>query len=270
MNPNKFKLLLNHGFSPLSLFSAGQTGAWYDPSNIGSMFQDIAGTIPAVVGQPVGKMLDLSGNGHHLVQATANKCPTLQLASGLYYLQFDGSNDDLATAAAVDFSASSSIGVALAFTPTSTSDGLLMEFGPNTNSIAKTFNFVGINDSAAGHVSAGVNGSAIGALQTTSSSLGNGVTSLASAQGLDVTKAGTPTSAIPLRLNGAPVAVTALANGTNGTTYSTQTLYIGARAGTSVFASVKIYGLLVRGTPFTLAQLAPLETWMGGKAGLTI
>jgi hypothetical protein len=42
-----------------SLFTAGEQGAWYDPSDLSTMYQDSAGTTPVTaVGQPVGLMLD--------------------------------------------------------------------------------------------------------------------------------------------------------------------------------------------------------------------
>jgi len=49
------------GFSPLSLFASGEQGAWYDPSDLSTMFQDSAGTTPVTAdGQPVGLILDKS------------------------------------------------------------------------------------------------------------------------------------------------------------------------------------------------------------------
>jgi hypothetical protein len=48
-------------FSPASLFSAGEQGAWYDPSDFSTMFQNSAGTTPVTaVEQPVGLILDES------------------------------------------------------------------------------------------------------------------------------------------------------------------------------------------------------------------
>jgi hypothetical protein len=47
-------------FSPLSLFSDGSQGVWYDDSLTSSMFQDSAGTTAAALEQPVGLQLDLS------------------------------------------------------------------------------------------------------------------------------------------------------------------------------------------------------------------
>jgi hypothetical protein len=48
-------------FSPASLFATGEQGAWYDPSDLTTLFQDSAGTTPVTAaGQPVGLMLDKS------------------------------------------------------------------------------------------------------------------------------------------------------------------------------------------------------------------
>jgi len=48
-------------FSPRSLFVAGEVGAWYDPSDLSTLYQDSAGTTPVTaVEQPVGLMLDKS------------------------------------------------------------------------------------------------------------------------------------------------------------------------------------------------------------------
>jgi len=44
-----------------SLFADGEEGAWYDPSNLSTLYQDAAGTTPVTaLGQPVGLMLDKS------------------------------------------------------------------------------------------------------------------------------------------------------------------------------------------------------------------
>lgn len=49
------------GFSPATLFAAGEQGGWYDPSDLSTMFQDSAGTTPVTAtGQTVGLLLDKS------------------------------------------------------------------------------------------------------------------------------------------------------------------------------------------------------------------
>ena len=71
-----------------ALFESGEEGAWYDPSDSSTVWQDAAGTTPAGVGDPVGRIDDKSGNGNHATQSTSTARPVLQSSSGLYYLEF--------------------------------------------------------------------------------------------------------------------------------------------------------------------------------------
>ena len=60
------------------LFSGSEPGAWYDPSDMSTLWQHSAGTVPVTaVEQPVGRMLDKSGRGNHATQATTTKRPVL-------------------------------------------------------------------------------------------------------------------------------------------------------------------------------------------------
>lgn len=66
------------GFNPRTLFAASEPGAWYDPSDMSTLFQDSAGTVPVTaVEQPVGRILDKSGRGNHASQATTTNRPVL-------------------------------------------------------------------------------------------------------------------------------------------------------------------------------------------------
>lgn len=47
-------------WSPAALFAAGEAGTWYDPANLGAMFQTQAGAAVAAAGNPVALMLDES------------------------------------------------------------------------------------------------------------------------------------------------------------------------------------------------------------------
>lgn len=61
-----------------AIFAGGTQGVWFDPSDMSTLFQDSAGTTPVTsVEQPVGRMLDKSGNGNHATQATAGARPVL-------------------------------------------------------------------------------------------------------------------------------------------------------------------------------------------------
>lgn len=65
-------------FTPERLFRSGEQGVWYDPSDMATMFQDAAGTIPVTaVEQPVGRILDKSGRGNHASQSTSSSRPVL-------------------------------------------------------------------------------------------------------------------------------------------------------------------------------------------------
>lgn len=65
-------------FNPMKLFALGEQGAWYDPSDLSTLYQDAAGTTPVTaVEQPVGLMLDKSGRGNHAFQTTATSRPVL-------------------------------------------------------------------------------------------------------------------------------------------------------------------------------------------------
>jgi len=62
---------------PASLFAGGEQGAWYDPSDLTTMFQDSAGTTPVTApAQSVGRILDKSGRGNNATQATSASRPT--------------------------------------------------------------------------------------------------------------------------------------------------------------------------------------------------
>ena len=81
-------------FSPKSLFTEGKQGAWYDPSDLSTMFQDAAGTIPVTAdGDPVALMRDKSGNGNHAVQTTSAARPVYKTDGISHWLAFDGVDD---------------------------------------------------------------------------------------------------------------------------------------------------------------------------------
>lgn len=70
-------------FSPLSLFASGAPGAWYDPSDLTTLFQDSAGTTPVTaVEQPVGLMLDKSQGLVLGANLATNSFPVTYSSSG--------------------------------------------------------------------------------------------------------------------------------------------------------------------------------------------
>jgi hypothetical protein len=67
--------------------------ARYSAADLSTLFQDAAMTIPVLAdGDPVGAVMDVSGNGFHLTQNTASKKPTYKTDGTHYWLDFDGIN----------------------------------------------------------------------------------------------------------------------------------------------------------------------------------
>jgi hypothetical protein len=86
-------------FTPASLFASGEQGAFFDASDLSSMTiaRDGTGAAPTV-GDPVGRILDRSGRNNHAIAPSDAARPVLrQTAGGLYYLEFDGTDDRMLT-----------------------------------------------------------------------------------------------------------------------------------------------------------------------------
>jgi hypothetical protein len=74
--------------TPEDIFTGAVDGLWYDPSNLSSLFQDAAGTIPVTAdGDPVGLMRDLSGNGFHATQTSAGNRPIYKTDGQLHWIE---------------------------------------------------------------------------------------------------------------------------------------------------------------------------------------
>jgi len=100
-------------FDPASLFASGEDGVWYDPSDLTTMWTDTAGTtqttavlegVTPTSANQVARIDDKSGNGNHALQGTSPAQPILRVTSGgLYYLEFDGTDDFMSVAYTTTF-----------------------------------------------------------------------------------------------------------------------------------------------------------------------
>lgn len=94
-------LLRASGLTGIPAVAAGRTAVWYDPSDLSTMWQEDTKVTPAAVDSPVGYIEDKLGSGVDAYQVTASKRPILrQRVGGRLYLEFDGVDDELQTAAA--------------------------------------------------------------------------------------------------------------------------------------------------------------------------
>jgi len=254
------------GFSPTSLFAASEQGAWYDPSDFASMFQDSAGTTPVTaVGQVVGRINDKSGRGNHALQATTAAKPIVrQDAGGKYYLELDGVDDTVASVTG-DLSGSNKLTVwAGARLTAGTATIIANEAGGAASPGGFRVDHrtsVGTNIPLYGIVFAsGV--SFTESYQTTAPAVpktGVYVVEFDTAQALAVDE-------IKLRANGAVSADTVIGGPIPTVNFANSAFTIGQTA-SSQYLNGRIYQLIVRGAASTAQQITDTETFVNSKTG---
>lgn len=80
-------------------FRPGDIGGLIGPWSRASLSQDTAGATPVTAGDPVGRAYSRFGGGYHPVQSTALSKPLYKVdGNGAGYLEFDGTNDSMASA----------------------------------------------------------------------------------------------------------------------------------------------------------------------------
>jgi len=250
-------------FSPLSLFSGGEQGGWYDPSDLSTLWQDDARTTPVTTdGQTVGCMDDKSGNGNHLKQATAGKRPQYKTSGGLHWLAFDGVDDALASTS-IDFSTSDKISIFFAGYKPINQTSILAEISTNTGGNTGSFYALIGNDS--GYFNSWI-----------SRARGNA----ASVNGQSATTAvfsGADTANLIIKHDISGDLSTISRNGTAGTSgiadkgagnFGNYPLYVGSRAESSLYFNGKIYGLTIVSKLTVTGEDTDMKTYLDAKAGL--
>lgn len=244
-----------------ALFANNEQGAWYDPSDLSTMYQDAAGTTPVTaVEQPVGLVLDKSGRGNHATQATSAARPVLkQDSGGRYYLNFDGVDDSLSTGS-IDFTSTDKMTVwAGVHKASDAATAMLAELSADAGTTAGSWYLTA--PSAAGTYVYFSRGATAGATAT-ASGFAAPVTSVLCAIG-DIAA-----DQCIVRVDGVQAASSA-ADQTAGN-YTSRPLYMGMRGGTSIPFNGRIYGLVIRGAASTASQIASGERFMASKSGVQL
>lgn len=250
---------------PSGLFQNSEVGAWYDPSDLTTLFQDSAGTTPVTTtGQPVARMNDKSGNGIHAVQSGASSlCPTYQVDSGgRPYLSFDGVDDFLVTSTITPNADKVQVFAGLrklADTPV----GMAVELSSSVlvNNGAFNLAFPGVTATASARSAS--RGTINSQATYTDASIAAPSTRILTSLG-DIS--GDTTT---LRVNGTQVAQNTADQGTGN--YLAYPMYLGRRGGATAPFVGNYYGLIVRFSTTNLdaAVISQIERWLGQKTGVT-
>lgn len=244
-------------FNPADLFT-GQQGAWYDPSDLSSMFSDDGGTVPAVVNGYVGRINDKSGNNNHAKQSYEPHKPVLRLSGGKYYLEYNSSA--MTTAA---FSIGSLTGYSSAFsgqTDLVSVQNFFLDADAFPNRVSQLLNVY----SGTGLISLPFN--TFGTFFLASKSGVTANTNFVGSQITTDTGVNVPGSgSVVVRVNGTPGTPVAI-----DYTLSVLTipLALGCYNDQSQRLIGRIYGALHINRPLTGPEMADLETYLAAQAGI--
>lgn len=252
-----------YGYSPTSLFSSGEVGAWYDPSDLTTMFQDSAGTTPVTAdGQPVGKILDKSGRGNHATQATAAKRPLYKTNGTEHWLQFDGVDDVVTTATNVDFTATDKMTIFSGARIAGTTNQNPVSVGSSGAGRANLVFLSGVSPYARSELDASSAG------YMTTPSPGAAPVSVTNTVLLDIAGA-TTYDEIKLRQNGALGTQSPISGPAGTGNFASAPISVGDTNNISpVFPlNGNIYSMIVLGRTATTQEITDTETWVNSRTG---
>ena len=263
---NRLGVTNSRGFNPASLFASGEEGAWYDPSDLSSMFQ-VDQTTPAVQGQPVGKILDKSGNGHHLVQTNSDKCPILRVDDQSNFCLDFTTDDGMRSTDDFLFADNNVTDMSLFTACRKESTGInqtIMELSNNLGSQKGCFRILCTSGELWRVIQKGGYGdgetAVANTLQTTS--IGNPNRSVLSS----VASITAPSHSF--KRNGSVVNSNTGSLGTG--TFGNHVLNVGARSnGLSANLDGKIYGIIVRGALTDADTRIKVDKYLGVKSGVS-
>lgn len=237
---------------------AGRTG-WRYPLTLGTVFQDVAGTIPVTEpGQPVRRKLsDLTGN--HATQSVSLNAPTWQLDDdGLPYLAYNGSNSSMATASFAWGSDKATVCVGVRKNSDAGGFGVVLGFGNALNGTTPG-EFAVVAPDATGQPNYAFRsiGTSQGAAVATgfAAPITSVVTGIGDISGDRAT----------IRVNGAQVAQNSTNQGDGN--YGTQQLFWGGRNGNSLFFNGREYPSIGINAALTASELAMVEAWVTARTG---
>ena len=236
---------------------AGFSGpkVWYDPSDLSTLQQDSAGTVPvASAGDPIGRILDKSGAGNHATQVTTTSRPLWQTT----YAAFDGVNKSWGTSA-INFTGTNQVTVIVGLRKLSdAATAVIAELSANLAVNNGSFFVAGPNGGTS--LSFAARGTATGQ---------NSPTGYPAPISAVVTgRADIGASTTSLRINGAQAASTATSLGSGN--FGNYPFFIGRRSNASLPFNGNLYGLIGIGRFLTPEEQWYCERYMAQQTGIVL
>lgn len=242
-----------------SILATRTQALWIDPSDLTTLFQDTAGTVPVTTaGQFIAKWNDKSGFGNHLTQSNSAKCPTYQVVGGKPCVLFSKARGDFMRTAASVNPGSDKVQIFTGLRKMSdTTSAIAIEHG---NGSATNVAYVSAPSAA------GANSYRFGSAGSGQQVAGTGAFAVAPDTSV-ITGIGDIAAPLSqLRRNGAVVETNTASQGTGS--YNSSIIYVGGRTGTSLPFDGYVFGaLMCFGANLTGTQVSDAEAWMNGKTG---
>ena len=250
--------------TPVSILGANLK-MWINFSDFATLYQDSAGTTPVTAtGQQVGKAMDQSGNGNHIIQSTSAK---RGLVSATYpgCVTLDGVDDNYYTASTLDLSAASAVTIYLAFRQyNEIGSQCVLEHSPdyNTNRAFNVFSPILPTDSnrtGIGYKGGGSKGLVY------YSSLANAPVKKVIVASVDLSQSlGLITAC---RMNGVVRTPQAAEINLGGGNFIDAVLYIGSRAGTSLYSASDLCQIAIATGIQSSGVMEQMEAFLNSKIG---
>lgn len=249
-------------FTPADLFTDGSKGCWYDLTDLSTLFQDAAGTIPVTAaGQPIGKVLDKSGNNNHLTQTNNAKRPLYGTSGPYARMIFDGLTSAFKTAAFALGSDKVAVFAGYANDKT-TGTGTMVEFSANYMNNGGSFAAL-VPSLSTSRGSFGSNGGSGGGEKELPTAPAGGYNPRVLTMYNDLATDG-DFGCDYIRVNSQPVTGLIGAGNTNvgAGPYGTHSLFVGARNETANYMGGYIYQLVVVGKVITDEERTKTEQFI--------
>ena len=237
-------------WTPLQLFLAGEKGFWFDPSDLSTLFQDAAGTIPVTAdGDPVGLMLDKSGNGNHASQSISASRLIYRTDGTLHWLQFNGVNN-LLVIENFDLSGTDKATLIIGL-ERSGSGQMIVEYNRGNNGTLGFFN----NSSTTTEFFSGGTNTVYVSTPSPTTSVVTAVSSISE----NIAK---------IKVNSGSFSVTSGSQGTGG--HGVSTLVIGGRENNTLMFNGKLFNAVLRNDETIDSELLSADEYIAAKSGVIL